>query len=459
VVPRPGRRGGAPFHSAAPLLAALVAAACGAAGGDRAPGGPGRAPATPAPAASAPAAIELVESAPVETTLDHADLRDAADVWPALVDGARRTLDVAQFYASEATGEAARASRLAPVVAAIGRAAARGVRVRFLADASFAGKYPDTLARLRDAGATVLTLDVGKFAGGVLHAKYFVVDGVESFLGSQNFDWRALAHIQEVGVRVRSDAFAGALLDVFEADWALASGAPPPGGRARRPPAAAATGEAFELVASPRGWLPDERSWDLPALERLLDGAARAVDLQLLTYSVKNRDGGTFVALDDALRRAGARGVRVRLLVSHWAAKPGGEARRSLEALARAPGVEVRVLTVPPWSGGDVPFARVAHAKYLVVDGGRGAWVGTSNWEGDYFLRSRNVGVVVRGGALGGRLAGVFEDGWAGPYARPLAPAEAADGADGASGGRRSPTRPPRAAATDAAGGRAPVED
>jgi phosphatidylserine/phosphatidylglycerophosphate/cardiolipin synthase-like enzyme len=111
--------------------------------------------------------------------------------------------------------------------------------------------------------------------------------------------------------------------------------------------------------------------------------------------------------------------VKVRLLVSHWGANAGSPPRRSIEALSTLANVEVRVFTIPPWSGGEIPFARVAHAKYLVVDD-RAAWIGTSNWEGDYFLKTRNVAIVAEGGALPPRLGRVFEDGWSSSYAAPL---------------------------------------
>ncbi len=384
---------------------------------------------TPAPAtSSADVEIELVESAPVETSLDHPDVRDAADVWPEMIDRARQTLDFAQFYASDAEGDAAATSRLAPVIAAIERAVGRGVRVRFLADATFAPKYPATLERLRADGVVVRTIDCAPRYGGVQHAKYFVVDGEESFAGSQNFDWRALAHIQEMGVRIRSRAIAGALLDVFETDWALADSDSPAAPRTKThpesPAAKTSSGESLALFGSPRGWLPDESRWELPQLVALLDGARRSVNVQVLVYSTQNRDKSSFTTLDEAIRRAAARGVHVRLLVSHWGAKAGSHARASIEALASVPGVDVKVLTIPPWSGGEIPFARVAHAKYLVVDD-RTAWIGTSNWEGDYFLKSRNVGIVAEGGALGPRLARVFEDGWSSPHAAELATASA----------------------------------
>lgn len=403
------------------------------------------------------AEIELVESVPIETTLDHADVRDTVDVWPELIDRATHTLDFSQFYASDMDGDEAKTSRLAPVVAAIERASSRNVRVRFLADASFAEKYPATLERLRKSNADVRTIDAKERYGGVQHSKYFVVDGVESFVGSQNFDWRALTHIQEIGVRIRSVDIARELLDVFEVDWALATtahrqGAPSPteqsksavvgsgekspsrdanaaievparrrAGATSSDPVKTTGGERVSLYASPKGWLPDASRWDLPKLVAMIDGARASVNLQVMKFSTVDRDGGPFTTLASALRRAAARGARVRLLVSHWGARLDTTARHSVDELSALPNVDVRVMTIPPWSGGDVPFARVAHAKYMLVDDGV-AWIGTSNWEGDYFYKSRNVSVVVEGGELVTRLGRVFENGWSSPHTAPLAP-------------------------------------
>lgn len=369
--------------------------------------------------------IELVESFPVETSLDHGDVRDASVVWPEMIERAKRTLDFSEFYASDVEGAADPAkSPLAPTLTAIGRAVKRGVRVRFLADKRFASTYAATLDRLRGAGATVKTIDCGPRYGGVQHAKYFVVDDAESFVGSQNFDWRALEHIQEMGVRVRSSAVATGLRDVFEVDWTLAdpqaSSTIAAHARPETPDDTAKSGETITLEASPKGWLPDDGRWDLDRIVAIIDGARSSVDVQVLTYSTQNRDKSAFVVLDEALRRAADRGVKVRLLVSHWGAKPNTAERRSIEALASRPNIAVRVLTIPPWSGGEIPFARVSHAKYMVADG-RTAWIGTSNWEGDYFLRTRNVAIVAEGGLLGPRLDKIFDDGWSSAYASPLA--------------------------------------
>jgi phosphatidylserine/phosphatidylglycerophosphate/cardiolipin synthase-like enzyme len=393
---------------------ALLPIACFAAGlGSCAPASP--------PGVPQQGRVDLVESVPVETNLDHADIPDAYEVWPEMIAGATRTLDLAEFYVSGAPG-----SRLEPVIAAIEAAAHRGVTVRFLADAGFSKTYPEILDHLAAVPCiTVRRFDVKSLMGGVLHAKYFVVDGRETYLGSQNFDWRSLTHIHEMGVRVRDAAATAAYAKVFAFDWDYAGGGArmvhDRDGEAPQAFRETAGGGPAQVtpVMSPRDFLPDPRTWELPRLVALIDGAMRTVHVQVLTYGTTSRDGSPFPELDDALRRAAARGVAVSMVVSDWEKKKG--TIESIQKLARVPGVTAHFIDIPPWSGGFVPFARVAHAKYMVVDSER-SWVGTSNWEGDYFTHSRNVGLIVEGTAFAAQLERVFHDAFAGPYAETVDP-------------------------------------
>jgi phosphatidylserine/phosphatidylglycerophosphate/cardiolipin synthase-like enzyme len=348
--------------------------------------------------------LALVESVPTETSLDHADLPDAWQVWPAMIASARHTLDVAEFYLADSPP-----SRLTPVVEALLDAAARGVRIRLVADARFRRTYPELLATLAARGVAVRLLALDGLTGGVMHAKYFVVDGELAYLGSQNFDWRSLEHILELGVRVRDAELAGALEDVFAYDWALAGGEPVPLTTPRT--LARRVGDAtVGFVASPRELLPRGVAWDLEALVRLVDSAQRELAVQVLTFDVTD-----LAELEGALERALERGVSVRLVTSDWQLRP-----RTLAALrALDPRLAVRIVTIPQASAGFVPFARVVHAKYCVVDGERG-WVGTSNWERSYFFASRNVGLTVDGGPLPPRLAALFDELWTSPYASPF---------------------------------------
>jgi len=367
-----------------------------------------------APAALAvPAAatgLELVETVPIETKLDHPELRDAADVWPELIAAARTSIDLAQFYASNHEP-----SRLEPIVRALEAAATRGVRVRFLAEHGFVKVYPETLDRLARAGVAVRQLDLKRVpgGGGILHAKYFVIDDRAAFFGSQNFDWRALEHNYELGARVTEPGVVAGLAAIFAADWARAGGEPAPAGAPRSAPSGPIT-----LVASPRDLLPDGIPWDLPRIVALLDGATATITVELLTYRAE-ADGAPWDELEAPLVRAAQRGVHVELLLADWSKRPRTIA--GIQRLARMPNVAIRLTTIPEWSGGFVPFARVTHAKALVVDGKRG-WLGTSNWEKDYFTQSRNVGVIIDEPALAAQLARFFATLWDSPYAVPVDP-------------------------------------
>jgi phosphatidylserine/phosphatidylglycerophosphate/cardiolipin synthase-like enzyme len=128
--------------------------------------------------------------------------------------------------------------------------------------------------------------------------------------------------------------------------------------------------------------------------------------VQLLSLELVGHDGSRFEVLDAALRRAAVRGVKVHLLLSNWQ-KTSKKIGAAL-GLAKVPGIEVKFVNVPADPRGFIPFARVVHAKYLVVDEDV-AWVGTSNWGGDYFLRSRNLGVMVRSATLAAQLRSVFD--------------------------------------------------
>jgi phosphatidylserine/phosphatidylglycerophosphate/cardiolipin synthase-like enzyme len=138
--------------------------------------------------------------------------------------------------------------------------------------------------------------------------------------------------------------------------------------------------------------------------------------LQVLTYSPAAK-GGYYEVLDNALRRAAGRGVKVRLIAADWSMRQ--PTIQFLKSLALVPNVEIKLSTIPPWSGGHVSYARVEHCKYLVVDG-QHAWIGTSNWERDYFHQSRNVGVIVTSDRIADLLRGIFRKSWQGPYATPI---------------------------------------
>ena len=152
-----------------------------------------------------------------------------------------------------------------------------------------------------------------------------------------------------------------------------------------------------------------------------IDGARDSIQVTVLTYNPVSRDKTYWPELDDALRRAAVRGVRVRLMVSDWSKrKPTIDFLKSLNCV---PGIEVRLVTIPEASTGFIPFARVTHAKYMTVDGTT-CWVGTSNWEKSYFYTTRNVGLVAQSRELTAALDRDFRTLWGSPYAYPVRPEE-----------------------------------
>lgn len=385
-------------------------------------------------AACAARSVELVESFPLGTALDHDDLRNTAAVWSEMITKSTTHIDLAHFYYSDDPDVAKNgATALTACLAHLRSAAARGVRIRVLADEKFYKTYPEIPDLLsKTPNVEVRRFDLSKVTKGVLHAKYMIVDGAEFFVGSQNFDWRALEHIQELGVRCSAQGSAAAFSQLFAYDWALAGalGRGESAGVAKQEAEKAAAGlaanktmpfpevcdgTAVTPVLSPQSLLPPGAIHDLPVITDMIDRARQTVRVQVLTY--KTRDGEP-LAIDESLRHAIARGVRVELIVANWSKRR--DPLKSLSSLVDA-GAHVRFMNIPESAQGFIPFARVVHAKYLVADGVE-AWVGTSNFEHDYFFKSRNAGLHLKGGAIPARLSRFFDENWNSTFAEPLVP-------------------------------------
>lgn len=84
--------------------------------------------------------------------------------------------------------------------------------------------------------------------------------------------------------------------------------------------------------------------------------------------------------------------------------------------------IQVRIFTVPanPRQK-QIPYARVNHNKYMVTD--RVAYIGTSNWSGDYFVNTAGSALVVNqtsaqstSPTVQEQLQAVFERDWDSPY-------------------------------------------
>jgi len=354
--------------------------------------------------------FELVHTAPVETTLATPDLRDPATVWSELFDAAQKEIVIEQFYVSG--GEP-----LDGVIRHLEAAGQRGVQIRFLMeDKGQAASNPETIARLkRIPNLEFRLLNFGQLTGCIIHAKFLVTDRKQAFVGSQNFDWRSLQHIHETGLRISDAGIAGQLQDIFEQDWQAQALQSQGSNAAPRslPPMAAATQASAVLVASPNAYNPPGVGDSESTLPKLLAEAREEVRIQLLDYEPLShgpqRQRPFYPVIDNAIRAALARGVKVKLMVSNWNTEKPGIGH--LKSLARLPGMQIRIVTLPQAASGFIPYARVLHSKAMTIDG-QIAWVGTSNWSGGYLDKSRNVELVLRNASMAGRLAALHEQTW-----------------------------------------------
>jgi phosphatidylserine/phosphatidylglycerophosphate/cardiolipin synthase-like enzyme len=362
--------------------------------------------------------FELVHTVPLDTELASADLRQPGPVWIELFDGAKSTIDIGQFYAADHPG-----SVLERVIERLEAAGKRGVKIRFLLEEKgIRLSEASTLERLRAMpNLTLRVLPYGQLSGGIIHAKYMVVDGRQAFVGSQNFDWRSLEHIHETGLRITDTTVVGQVQAIFDQDWqaqaALTAHSAVPLPMAGQPPARSGN----YLVASPQRYNPPGVGDSQLELPRLLSEAKHEVRVQLLDYAPlsygPDKTRPYYAVIDNAVRAAAARGVSIKLMVSNW--NTDALELPYLKSLAVLPNVQIKIVTLPQAKQGFIPYARVIHSKTLEIDG-QVAWVGTSNWLGGYLDNSRNLEVVMRSEAMAKRIGQLHEQLWDGPYAKAL---------------------------------------
>jgi phosphatidylserine/phosphatidylglycerophosphate/cardiolipin synthase-like enzyme len=369
--------------------------------------------ASPADAEFSVPGFELVRSVPAATDLSALDVRDAATVWCEMIDGARRTIDMEQFYATSMPGTA-----LDRVISRLEAAGARGVRIRFLMEKK-GERMSDapTLARLRAIPSIEFReLAFADVSGdGIIHAKFFVIDGRSAFVGSQNFDWRALEHIDETGLKIDQPAMVAGLQQIFERDWRaqhlIAAHRPAP--KNARSNAAIPLDRPFLLAASPAAFNPPGVVDSQQTLVELLARAQHSVRITVMNYAPLGQRGRYYDTIDRALRAAAQRGVKIQLMVADWSLTP--DKLPYLRSLAVLPNIEIRVVTIPPAPSGFIAYARVVHTKTMTIDG-RIAWIGTSNWEGGYLDDSRNVEVVLQSAAMAEKLNALHQQLWQSAY-------------------------------------------
>uniref|UniRef100_G3VUC3 PLD phosphodiesterase domain-containing protein n=1 Tax=Sarcophilus harrisii TaxID=9305 RepID=G3VUC3_SARHA len=299
------------------------------------------------------------------------------------------------------------------------------------------------------AGAKVTPVHMERLTGGIVHSKFWVVDGRDIYVGSANADWRALAQIKELGaVLYNCSPVAQDLLSIFDTYQAL--GGPgavlptawPPrfsaGSSLQKPIRLHLDGHPADvyLSSSPPALCAPGRTSDLQAILSTISQARKFIKvsvMDLMPQCMFCQPKRFWPELDSALRAAACdQRLPIQLLISCSRHSDPNMFifLEALSILAQPPlscPLHVKLFAVPV-SGdqGQIPFARMNHNKYMVTD--QAAYIGTSNWSHDYFLRTTGVALVImrpRGARLlpvQRQLLAVFERDWTSPYALPLSP-------------------------------------
>ena len=158
--------------------------------------------------------------------------RETYEAWVDVIEAAEERVDIAAYYSTmfcvdidPADPEKTCKENSAKVVDALERAAARGVEIYMVTDAEGFGDFSDfaRYAELFGERFHLMYVSFKHLFGGVQHAKIVASDRRRFYVGSANFDWRALAEVKEIGVYVENADLAEEVYAVLEQYYALST--------------------------------------------------------------------------------------------------------------------------------------------------------------------------------------------------------------------------------------------
>lgn len=359
-------------------------------------------------ALSAPA-IELVESTPVNSLYEQSTIANTEPVWLAMINEAKQSIMIGSFFMDTQPH-----SSMETIIAALNAAAERGVQVNIILDQSMQQQSLRATRELSAKNITIHYIDFKSVAGGVMHAKYMIVDNHDSFVGSQNFGWKAISQNHELGIRIDNPTLANNLLQLFKLDWQA--------NKVDRPiitnNPVNINGIIVYSAFSPKKIIPKNSAWELPQLLDLIDNAKQQILIQVYQYSDLSGYQGRnrWQAIDKALIAAAQRGVKIKLVVSDAMLK-GKAGLRGLQGIQNIPNLEIKISSIPLYQGRKGAYTRVDHSKFMLVDDTL-SWIGTSNWQKNYFYNSRDIAIIVSNKNINSQLQTIFWQNWTGKYTK-----------------------------------------
>ncbi|XP_037325069.2 5'-3' exonuclease PLD3 [Pungitius pungitius] len=400
---------------------------------------------------SDPCKVVLLESIPEGLEFNSSTAHPTIfQAWLNLMGEARSSIDIASFYwtlTNKDTGtDEPTANQGETVLKTLAEVSGK-VSVRIAVNTPQGSQPQGDLALLRDSGADIRTVNMRELTSGVLHTKFWVVDKRHIYIGSANMDWRSLTQVKELGVVVYNCSCLATDLDkIFEAYWLLGHSqsvpSPWPSSFAtlynKDTPlqlSLNSTPSSVYLSSSPPSFCAAGRTADLQSILSVMEDAESFIYIAVMNYLPTMEFSSPkryWADIDTTLRRvAYEKRVTVRLLISCWGStKPVMFSFLKSLASVYDPksrlDIQVRLFVVPTSpKQKEIPFARVNHNKYMVTD--KIAYIGTSNWSGDYFVSTAGSALVVNQTAsqapeptLQSQLRAVFERDWDSDYSAPL---------------------------------------
>lgn len=400
---------------------------------------------------SDPCKIVLVESIPEGLEFNSSSAHPSIyQAWMTLMGEARSSVDIASFYwtlTNKDTGTHEPSANQGETVLKTLSELSGKLSVRIAVNTPQESQPKEDLKWLDESGADIRTVNMRELTSGVLHTKFWVVDKKHIYIGSANMDWRSLTQVKELGAVVYNcSCLASDLGKIFEAYWFLGDSQSIPA------PWPASFSTAYNkdtplqlplndtpssvyLSSSPPSFCASGRTTDLQSILSVMDDAQSFIYIAVMNYLPTmefSHPKRYWADIDTQLRRAAyERRVKVRLLISCWPSTqpvmiPFLKSLASVQDAKSKLDIQVRLFVVPSNPSQEkIPFARVNHNKYMVTD--KVAYIGTSNWSGDYFVSTAGSALVVNQTAsqsaeptVQSHLQAVFERDWSSAYSTPL---------------------------------------
>ncbi len=283
------------------------------------------------------------------------------------IDGAHRSIAMTMFHLTDEQ-----------VVAALVRAAGRGVDVRVIVDGkSLTSKGSKRAFDRLAAGGVTVRGSSPAFA--ITHVKAMVVDGDTAFITAINLTNDG-DRTRDLGIVTRDRAIVEDAERLFAADWQNA---------ATRGHATPEQREASLVVAPTTA---------RPRLAALIASAHRE-----LLVTVENLGDPQ---IEDALVAAARRGAKVRAIVPLCDKNPNQLYNLPAAQHLAAAGIDIRMMPAPETA--EQPYM---HSKMILADGGA-AYVGSVNFSVNSTTKARELGVIFTNAAAAAQIRSLFEADW-----------------------------------------------